>query len=237
MKAIFAKVSALIILVPLVTAHGQQRIETKDVPGSQSIRTQERPEPVLQTRFPRYRLRPGDVLELNFGFTPEFNQTITVQPDGYVILRGLSDLHVQDKTVPEATAAMRLAYSSILRDPVLTVELKEFEKPYFIVGGEIARPGKYDLRGDTTILEAVAMAGDLKPQSKSSQVLLFRRVSSDLAEVKQVDIKQMLRRQNLSEDLHLQPGDMVYVPKTRWAKFDRFIPVPSLGAFFNPLSF
>ena len=66
---------------------------------------------------------------------------------------------------------------------------------------------------------------------------MFRRVSDELAEVKQVDIKQMLRKRNLSEDLHLHPGDMVYIPKTRWSKLDRFIPIPSLGAFFNPLSF
>src|SRR5947209_7212947 len=84
-------------------------------------------------------------------------------------------------------------------------------------------------RGDTTILQAVAMAGDFKPQSRSSQVLLFRRVSDDWVEVKELDLKRMLRSRNLNEDPHLRPGDMVFVPKSRWSKFDRFIPVPTLG--------
>ncbi len=192
--------------------------------------------PTLQTRFPRYLVRPGDILELNFPFTPEFNQTITVQPDGYVTVRGLGDLRIQGKTVPEVLEAMRNAYSKILRDPVITVELKDFEKPYFIVGGEVAHPGKYDLRGDTTILQAVAVAGDFKAESKSSQVLLFRRVSDDWAEVRQVDIKQMLRKRDLAEDLHLRPGDMVFVPKNPWSRLDRFVPVPTLGMFINPLT-
>ena len=182
-------------------------------------------------------MRAGDVLDVNFPFTPEFNQTITVQPDGYINLRGIGDLHISDKTVPEMVEAVRNVYSKILRAPVVTVELKDFEKPYFIVGGEVTRPGKYDLRGDTTILQAVAMAGDFKPQSRSSQVLLFRRVSDDWVEVKELDLKRMLRSRNLNEDPHLRPGDMVFVPKSRWSKFDRFIPVPTLGMFFNPLPY
>src|SRR5687767_1945543 len=59
--------------------------------------------PVLQSkedRYPRYRLRSGDVLDLNFPFTPEFNQTVSVQPDGYINLRGVGDIRVQDKTTP-----------------------------------------------------------------------------------------------------------------------------------------
>ena len=201
-----------------------------------ALHQQNNQEPTLQTRHPRYMVRPGDILELNFPFTPEFNQTITVQPDGYVMVRGLGDLHIQDKTIPEIIGAMRTAYGKILRDPVITIELKDFEKPYFIVGGEVTRPGKYEIRGDTTILQAVAVAGDFKTSSKSSQVLLFRRVSDDWAEVRQIDVKQMLRSRNLAEDVHLRPGDMVYVPKSPWSKVDRFIPVPTLGMFFNPLS-
>jgi polysaccharide export outer membrane protein len=197
--------------------------------------SQNSPAPAFQTRFPRYVVRAGDVLDLNFPFTPEFNQTITVQPDGYVTVRGLGDVRIQDKTVPEIAEMMRTAYSRILRDPEVTVELKDFEKPYFVVGGEVGRPGKYDLRGDTTVLQAVAVAGDFKAESRNSQVLLFRRISDEWAEVRRIDIKQMLRTKNLAEDLHLKPGDMVYVPKNPWSRIDRFIPVPTLGMFFNPV--
>jgi polysaccharide biosynthesis/export protein len=195
--------------------------------------------PVLQSkedRYPRYRLRSGDVLDLNFPFTPEFNQTVSVQPDGYINLRGVGDIRVQDKTTPEVVETVRAVYGKILRDPIITVELKEFEKPYFVVGGEIARPGKYELRGDTTLTEAISIAGGFNEKSKTSEILLFRRVSDAWAEVRKVDLKQMLRDGDLREDLRLRPGDMVLVSKSTMAKIGRFIPVPSLGMYFNPIT-
>ncbi len=203
--------------------------------GRSNIWAQSNREPTFQERYPRYRLRPGDVLELNFLFSPEFNQSVVIQPDGYVNLRGVADLRVQDKTVPDVVELLQAAYSKILRDPAITVELKEFEKPYFVVGGEVTKPGKYDLRGDTTVLEAITIAGGVSDKSRTSQVLLFRRVSNDWVEVKEVDMRRMLRERDLSEDLHLRPGDMVLVPKSTFSKLARFIPVPSLGMYFNPL--
>jgi polysaccharide export outer membrane protein len=192
-------------------------------------------EPTFQERHPRYRVHAGDVIAFNFSFTPEFNQTVAVQPDGYITLREVSDIQVQDKTTPEIVEAVRAAYSKVLRDPVITIELKDFEKPYFVVGGEVSRPGKYDLRGDTTVIQAVTIAGGLNDRGKSSEVLLFRRVSKDTVEVKRVDIKRMVSSKDLSEDMHLREGDMILVPRSNMSKIARFIPVPTLGMYFNPL--
>jgi len=205
--------------------------------GHPNLSSQSNQQPSFQEHFPRYRLRPGDVLELNFTFTPEFSQSVIVQPDGYINLRGVGEIRVQDKTTPEVVEVLRAAYGKILRDPAITVELKDFEKPYFVVGGEVAKPGKYDLRGDTTVVEAVTVAGGVTDKSKTSKVLLFRRVSDDWVEVKEVDMKRMLRERDLSEDLHLHPGDMILVPKSALSKITRFIPVPTLGLYFNPFPF
>jgi polysaccharide export outer membrane protein len=192
-------------------------------------------EPSFRERYPRYRLRPGDVLDLSFPFTPEFNQTVTVQPDGFINLRGVGDLRVQDKTTNELVTAMRAAYSKILREPEINVKLSQFEKPYFVVGGEVGHPGKYDYTGDTTVTQALAIAGGFTDKSKTREVLLFRRVSDEWAEVKRIDVKKMFGKGDLSEDLHLRPGDMVLVSKSTMSKIARFIPVPSMGMYFNPL--
>jgi polysaccharide export outer membrane protein len=189
--------------------------------------------PALHRRNGRYSLHLSDVLDLTFPFTPEFNQTVTLQPDGYITLRGLGSLHVEGQTIPEVTHALQTAYGQILRDPVITVELKDFEKPFFIAGGEVGRPGKYDLRGDITLTQAVAIAGGFNESSKHSEVLLFHRVSNDLVEVKKLNVKQMLRAANISEDPHLQPGDMLFVPQNSFSKFKRFIPTSSLGMYLN----
>lgn len=185
--------------------------------------------PVLQTPHPRYQLRAGDTLEVNFRFTPEFNQTVAVQPDGYISLRDLSDIYVAGKTSPELVWIIMNAYSKTLHEPVVTVSIKDFEKPYFIAGGEVGRPGKYEMRGPVTVVEAISIAGGFNENSKHSQVLLFRPVSDKLAEARVLDIKKMLASRNLKEDLSLHPGDVLYVPKNTVSKIKRFVPIPTLG--------
>src|SRR5579872_949268 len=192
-------------------------------------------QPALQLRNPRYQLCRSDVLDLTFPLTPEFNQTTTVQPDGYITLLGAGDLHVVGQTVPEVMQSIRTAYASMLHDPIVTIQLKDFDKPYFIAGGEVGHPGKYDLRADTTVVEAVAIAGGFTETSKHSEVWVFRRVSNDWVETQKLDVKKMLNAGNLSEDLHLRPGDMLYVPKSTMGKIRRYLPVASLGSYFNPI--
>jgi protein involved in polysaccharide export with SLBB domain len=66
-------------------------------------------------RRPLYRLRQSDVLEVNFTFTPEWNQTVSVLPDGFVVLRSAGNLLAEGQTLPELTASIRQAYSNTLR--------------------------------------------------------------------------------------------------------------------------
>jgi polysaccharide export outer membrane protein len=205
------------------------------VGGAETNSQKEASPPALQRRNPRYQLCKGDVLDLNFPISPEFNQAVTVQPDGYITLLGIGDLHVEGQTVPEATKSIRDAYAKTLHDPVISIQLKDFEKPHFVAGGEIGHPGKYELRGDATVTEAIAMAGGFTPAAKHSQVWLFRRVSNDWMEVQKLNLKKMLNAADLREDLHLRPGDMIYVPKNNLSKIQHFLPVASLGMFFNPL--
>lgn len=191
--------------------------------------------PGLKQRNPRYQLCKNDVLELTLPMTPEFNQTVTVQPDGYITLLGAGDLHVEGQTIPELIQSVRSAYRGTLHDPVITIHLKDFEKPYFIAGGEVGHPGKYELRGDITVVEAVAVAGGFTESSKHSQVWVFRRVSNDWVETKELNVKKMLNAGNLREDMHLNPGDMLYVPKSTMGKIRRYLPVASLGTYFSPM--
>jgi len=180
-------------------------------------------------RNPRYLLRPSDVLQITFPITPEFDQSIAIQPDGFVSLRSVGDLYVAGKSLPELSEMLGKAYGQFLHDPIINVELKEFEKPYFIAGGEFGKPGKYELRGDTTVAEAVAIAGGFTDKAKHSEVLLFRRVPGGWDEARRLDVKQMMAKGNLAEDMHLQPGDLVFVPQNKLSKIRQFIPNTGLG--------
>ena len=188
----------------------------------------------LHQRNWRYTINPSDTLELTFQLTPEFNQTVTVQPDGYITLREVGDLQAAGKTLPEVTKSIQTAYSKILHEPIISVDPKDFEKPYFIVGGQVGKPGKFDWRGNVTLTQAIAMAGGFTDASKHSQVLLFRRVSDQWTEAKIINVKKMLKSGNLQEDPELKPGDMLYIPKNAFSKIKPFLPTTSAGVFANP---
>ena len=179
----------------------------------------------------RYRLQPGDVLEVQYRYSPEFNQTVTVQPDGYVSLEIGGDLKVAGLTIEQTRQAILRKASVRLQDPVATLVLKEFQKPYFVVSGEVNTPGKIEMREKVTALQAIMLAGGMKETAKSSQVVVFRRINSDTAEVRVLNLKSIRRTSDLENDLTLQPGDMVYVPRDKLSKLERFMKLASVAAF------
>jgi polysaccharide export outer membrane protein len=184
-------------------------------------------------REPRYKLGLGDVFEIQFPLVPEFNQVVTIQPDGFVPLKSTADLHVQGLTTPEVVDAIKAAYKGILNEPIVTITLKEFQKPYFTAWGKVNKPGKYDLRGDTRLTEAIALAGGFDDAAKHSQVLLFRKMDDDRIAIRSIDIKKMLSSGKMDEDIYLRSGDMIMVPKSLIAKLKPWIPSSSLGMFMS----
>jgi polysaccharide export outer membrane protein len=188
-------------------------------------------------RHPLYRLSKSDTVDVNFTFSPEFNQALTVQPDGFVALRGAGTLLAEGLTVPQMQQAIVNAYRGFLHQPEVTVTLRDFDKPYFLASGEVARPGKYELRGDLTVTEAVAIAGGFTQQARHSQVVLFRRISAYVAESHVIDVKKMLDSRDLGEDLHLQPGDFIFVPQSRISKIRRYVPTNAMSWYMNPMQF
>jgi polysaccharide export outer membrane protein len=166
----------------------------------------------------RYRITPGDVLELTFPFVPELNQSVAVQPDGYITLKDIADLRAQGRTVAQLKADVLAAYAPFVRDPVVTVALKQFETPYFVAGGEVTKPGRYELRGATTLTQALAVAGGATTRANVSNVMLLRRHAGDHVEVTRINISRMYARKDLSEDPLLRPGDSIVVPKSAFGK-------------------
>lgn len=187
--------------------------------------------PQLQQRDMRYRLAAGDSFDVSFELSPEFNQTVVVQPDGFVTLKAVGDVKVVGQSIPELTQTLRTAYSKMLNDPLIVVVLKDFEKPYFIADGQVGHPGRYEMRGTVTLTEAVAIAGGFTENSKHSQVLLFRRVNEEWLSAKIFNIKDMEKRRDLHEDPTLKPGDMLIVPKNTLSKIKPFIPNSGMGMY------
>jgi polysaccharide export outer membrane protein len=183
-------------------------------------------------REPRYRLQPSDVLEIHYRYSPEFDQTVTIQPDGFVALELVGDVKFQGLTVDQAKTTILEKSARRLKDPEITLVLKEFEKPYFVVGGEVANPGKFEMRGQVTVVQAIAMAGGFKTSSaKQSQVVLFRRVGPDLAKTEILDLKAAMSASATEPLIDLRPGDVLIVPQNRISKIERLVKLSNIGAY------
>ena len=103
-------------------------------------------------------------------------------------------------------------------------------------GGAIKGPNRFDTFWGAGA-EAVAIAGGLTQQARHSQVVLFRRISAYVAESHVIDLKKMLDSHDLREDLHLQPGDFIFVPQSRISKIRKYVPTNSMSWYMNPLQF
>jgi polysaccharide biosynthesis/export protein len=186
---------------------------------------------------PRYTLRAGDVLDLEYRYTPELNQTVTVLPDGYVNLNVVGDVRISDLTVTQAHDLIVRRLQEKLNDPDLNLILKEFQQPYVVVAGEVPKPGKIDLREDTTAMQAILLSGGFSASAKSGQVLLFRKINSEMAEIRVLKLTKVRKTADLEHDVVLEPGDMLLVPRDKVEVVSRYIKLLNIGAYFNPLQF
>jgi polysaccharide export outer membrane protein len=197
--------------------------ETAQV-AAQSEGAQSSPDrPALQHRNSRYKVMRNDVITVSFPLSPELNQKVTVLPDGYIILQNAGSVYIQGLTVPEIVDALKKAYSGLLHDPIIDVDLVDFQRPYFVVLGQVTKPGQYDLRYDMTVTQAVAVAGGFSPTAKT-QLLLYHPISPTMMEVKRLNIKDILNGKNVNEEVHLSPGDMIFVPEKTITKFRKYVP-------------
>lgn len=182
----------------------------------------------------RYRLNPGDVLEIVYRYTPEFNQTVAIQPDGFVVLEIVGELELGGLTVEQARQNILKTAAKRLKDPEVTLLLKEFQKPYFVVAGEVPQPGRFQLNENITALQAVMLAGGFKDTAKQSQVLVYRKINSDTAEVRVLSLKNIKKTSDLENDFALESGDMILVPRNLITKVERYVKFAGFFDIFRP---
>lgn len=185
---------------------------------------------------PRYTLRQGDVLQLQYRYTPELNQSVTLLPDGYVTLNLIGDLKISDLTLDQAHDLIVSKLQSRLNDPELNLILTDFQRPYVEVAGEVQKPGRIELRETTTAIQAILESGGFLPSAQSGQVILFRRINSNTAEVRKLDLTGIHKTSQLEHDISLESGDMLLVPRNKVERISRYGKLLNVGTYFNPLS-
>ncbi len=182
-------------------------------------------------RDAHYKLQPEDKVEIQYRYTPEYNATAALQPDGYVSLPLVGEVKLAGRTLEQAATAIAAKAGERLADPEVTVLLKEYVKPYFVVAGEVAHPGRFDLHGDVSLVEALAVSGGLKDSAKRSQVILVHKANQQTAEVRLLDLRKLMGTSNIREDVAIRSGDMIVVPRNFISRVEPYIRLAETGLY------
>jgi len=170
-----------------------------------------------------YRLGYGDVVEIKFFNNPEYNEVVTVRPDGRISLQQIGDLEVVGVSPSELQSLVHQVYGEILKQPDVTVFVREFGGQFFYVMGEVNSPGQFEMSKGMSVLRAIAAAGGAKNSGKLSSVILIRADQNQNVEARRLDLSIADVARDLDKDLTLMPYDMVFVPKTFIANLDVFM--------------
>ncbi len=196
-----------------------------------ALPAQQSPSPRIPLSAPAYQLQVGDTVDLFYRMTPEYNQTVTILPGGDVSLQLLGTVHLAGLDLQQAHDAVLARAATRLRDPEVSLSLKDVNKDHYAVIGEVITPGKFDLHGPVSVLEALASAGGFRSTSSQNNVLLVRRLSptSEYGEVSQIDFRK-LRRLNASTDVPMiHNGDVLWVTSSKLGRLERLIKLANPG--------
>jgi polysaccharide export outer membrane protein len=170
---------------------------------------------------PEYRLYPGDQLDVTVLSAPELNRSVVVQPDGRITMPLVPPMMVADRSPAQVEAMLSQAYASQLIRPDVSVALKQATTLKVFVGGEVDKPGVYDMPGDIDALQAVIMAGGFRNTAKAHEVVILRRGPGGVAMMRTADLTRAARHAG-ADAVPLRRFDIVYVPKTGLAEVAAF---------------
>jgi polysaccharide export outer membrane protein len=162
---------------------------------------------------PQYRLYPGDEIDVSVPSAPELNKTVTVQPDGRIMLPLLAPQMAAGRSAPELEQSLGAAYAGQLLRPDVTVVVRAQPLKVF-VGGEVGKAGVYDMPGDMDALRAIIQAGGFQDSARRSHVMIIRRNRDGRPMMRTVNFDGPLQTGGHADLVPLRRFDIIYVPKT-----------------------
>lgn len=161
-----------------------------------------------------YHLQIGDQLDIKFFYHPELNDSVTVRPDGRISLQLVQELKAVGLTPQQLTEKLTKAYSTELEKPSIAVIVKAFNAQRVFVDGEVYKAGLVAMIGPMTVLQSISQGGGLKDTARTNEVIVIRRVAENKVASLVVNLDKALDGTDVSQDILLQPNDIVYVPKS-----------------------
>jgi len=179
-----------------------------------------------------YKIGPEDLVEISVFEDEKLNKTVRVSSQGNISLPLLGILRVKGLTANELEKEIRdLLAEKYFQDPHVSVFIKEYRNQRISVIGAVERPGVFDVTGQKTVLDMLAMAGGLKGESdRAAGQLLFLIRPATLEALEEgkakpreeldkpasntfvIDLEELLIGGDLTLNLPLSHGDVINVP-------------------------
>lgn len=173
---------------------------------------------LLQPSHEPFRLGPGDKLNIELLGGESESQYTFVGPDGKIYFDLLQGVQVWGLTLDETKKLLEEKLKTYVRNPQVAVSLREVGSKHIWIMGRAHAPGLYPITGPMTVIEAITRAGGLF----SSRLTGTTEELADLehsfivrrGEYLPVNFQQLLRGGDTSQNIYLEPDDMIYLPSS-----------------------
>lgn len=173
---------------------------------------------------PQYTLVPGDQLDIVVGSAPELSRTLTVGPDGRVVMPMSQPIMAAGRTFTDLQSSLSAELGQQLRDPRVSVTPRAYAPEQIYVGGQVGQPGTYTMTNRIGALEAILMAGGTRATAKAREVAVLRRAPNGGMMMRSVNIRGGLKNiADYNDTTQLRRGDIVFVPATTLAEVGQFV--------------
>jgi polysaccharide export outer membrane protein len=163
-----------------------------------------------------YRVGAPDVLVVTILPEPVIERDVTVRPDGMISLDLIGDVPAGGRTVTEIAADIEQRISRFKRDASVTVALREAMSTDITVFGEVRMPDTFPLTKETRVAEAIGLVHGETMFARTAKVRVVRSGGGE-SFVYLVNLNH-IRKGDLSTNIVLMPGDIVYVPPNIFAR-------------------
>ena len=171
-----------------------------------------------------YRIQPGDKLSIKFFSNPELNEiSMIVRPDGFINPQLINEIKAVGRTVAELKSDLERQYNEILLTPMITVSIVEFVAARIFVGGQVNKPGRYDLREAKTLVEAIFVAGSFTRDAHRSMVMHARPDGKGDWVITRANFMDLVGNKGTEKDLPLNDGDFIFVPDSKMSQFNKAV--------------
>jgi polysaccharide export outer membrane protein len=159
-----------------------------------------------------YVIGPGDLLQITVWKNDTLSRVVPVRPDGKISLPLLQDIMASGLTSMQLRDKIATALGEFMPNPEVTVSVSDVRSMRVSILGEVAKPGVLELRGQTTILEAIAMAGGFKDFASPSKITIIRNDDNNKTKRIRFNYNRAVSNGAEEENLVLKSGDVIVVP-------------------------